>query len=215
MKPAPTPTPILRLMHQDNLHICLQRGGIYAPNHTPADGLTYKAIHNMEIQSRRQRTAIPCGPGGTIHDYVSFYFGFLSPMLLKLKTGQVSGYAEGQEPLIYLVATAQDVQQNGTPFVFSDGHGLASFTQWYNDLHDLDKVDWTAVNQRYWADTLDDMDRQRRKQAEFLVYQFCDWSLIREIVVMNAGIKTKIEKTLQRYRQEVWRPVRIRRDWYY
>lgn len=31
---------------------------------------------------------------------------------------------------------------------------------------------------------------------------------------MNAGIKTKIEKTLQRYRQEVWRPDRIRRDWY-
>lgn len=178
-------------MHQDNLHICLRRGGIYAPNHTPADGLTYKVIHNMEIQSRRQRTAIPCGPGGTIHDYVSFYFGFLSPMLLQLKTGQVRDYAEGQEPLIYLIATAQDIQQHGTRFVFADGHGLASFTQWYNDLRDLDKVDWTAVNLRYWADTQDDKDRQRRKQAEFLIYQFCDWSLIREIVVMNAGIKTK------------------------
>ena len=56
-------------------------------------------------------------------------------------------------------------------FVFSDGHGLARFTAWYDDLADLDRVDWDMVYQRYWRDTSDDMDRQRRKQAEFLVHR--------------------------------------------
>ena len=41
------------------------------------------------------------------------------------------------------------------------------------------------VYQRYWKDNLDDMDRQRRKQAEFLVHRFCDWSLINEIAVID------------------------------
>jgi hypothetical protein len=100
----PVPTPIIRFIHIANLAVCLKRGGLYAPNHEPDDGLKYKPIHNVEIQNKRAVCAIDCGPGGVIHDYVAFYFGPLSPMMLQLKTGQVAGYTEGQEPLIYLVS---------------------------------------------------------------------------------------------------------------
>ncbi|MFA6244278.1 MAG: DarT ssDNA thymidine ADP-ribosyltransferase family protein, partial [Candidatus Hydrogenedentales bacterium] len=109
----PTPSLILRFIHVDNLHIYLKRGGIYAPNFTPDDGLEYKTNHNADIQRERSTRAIPCGLRGVVHDYVPFYFGYLSPMMLNLKTGRVSGYTEGQEPLIYLVACAQDVQASG------------------------------------------------------------------------------------------------------
>jgi hypothetical protein len=70
-------------------------------------------------------------------------------MMLQLKTGQVPGYNEGQEPLIYLVSSAQAVQSAGLKFAYSDGHGLATFTEWFDDLANLDAVDWTVVNQRY------------------------------------------------------------------
>lgn len=33
-------------------------------------------------------------------------------------------------------------QESGCQFVFSDGHGLAAFTDWYDDLEEL--VDWTS-----------------------------------------------------------------------
>ena len=114
-------------------------------------------------------------------------------MMFKLKTGQVAGYNEGQDPLIYLVSTAQTVKAAGLEFVFSDGHGLARFTDWFDDLGHLAAVDWTMVNQRYWADKLEDMDRQRRKQAEFLICECCPWELIREIVVVNATMKQRVE----------------------
>lgn len=136
-------------------------------------------------------------------------------MMLKLKTGRVAGYNEGQEPLIYLVSTAQEIQKSGNPFVFSDGHGIARFTQWFDDLQNLDKVDWDVIYRQYWADDIDDMDRQRRKQAEFLVYQFCDWSLIEEIVVINGAVQSEVKSTMQQYPQESQRPIQIRRNWYY
>lgn len=101
-KPVPTPTQILRFIHVDNLHICVRRGGLHAPNHCPEDGLVYKTIHNADIQHERRVRRVPTGPGGVIHDYVSFYFGYLSPMLFQLKTGRVADYDEGQAPLIYL-----------------------------------------------------------------------------------------------------------------
>jgi len=213
---VPEPTPIFRFIHIDNLRTCLERGGLHAPNHCPDDGRIYKTIHNEEVQNKRHVTRIPCGPGGTIHDYVSFYFGYLSPMMLNLKTGRVPGYDDGQEPLIYLVSTAHAVRDSGAGFVFSNGHGLATFTDWFDDLANLDQVDWNMVYQRYWSDTLEDMDRQRRKQAEFLVYRFFEWSLIERIGVINQAMKANVEAILAEYPAAGMRkPVVVKADWYY
>ena len=85
----------------DNLRTLLARGGLHSTNHTPNDGLPYRTIRNVDIQNVRRARPVPCGPGGTMRDYVPFYFGQLSPMLLQLKTNRVVGYTEGQEPLIY------------------------------------------------------------------------------------------------------------------
>ena len=125
---VPVSTKILRFLHIDNLSVVMQRGGLHAPNFTPQDGLTYKTIHNIDVQLKRADKLIPCGPGGVIHDYVPFYFGPLSPMMLNLKTGRVAGYTEGQEPLVYLGTMAQSIAESESGFVFSDGHGLAAYT---------------------------------------------------------------------------------------
>lgn len=213
--PVPSPTPIRRLVQIDNLHVCLVRGGLHAPNSAPNDGLVYKPNHDADVQAKRRASRLPCGPRGVIHDYVPFYFGCLSPMLLRLKTGRVTGFTGGQEDLVYLVSTAQAVEDSGTGFVFSDGHGLAAFTEWFDDLARLDRVDWNMVNQKYWKDTVDDPDRQRRKQAEFLIHRFCDWSLIKAIGVIDEAAKQKVEAVLAAHPKAMRRPVLVQRPWYY
>ena len=195
----PKPTLLYRLVHVDNLPTLLTRGALHAPNSTPNDGLPYRTIHNLSVQVSRHAKPIPCGPGGTCHDYVPFYFGPLSVMLLNLKTGRVQGYNEGQAPLIYLVTSVERVREAGCQFVFSDGHGLAAYTDWYDDLKELDKVDWSLVGERYWADQPDDNDRQRRKQAEFLVWQSVDWALIERIGVLAGEAKASVEGILAQF----------------
>jgi len=199
----------------DNLQVVLSRDGLHAPNDTPNDGLTYRTIHDAAIQAKRQVTRISCGPDGTIHDYVPFYFGYLSPMMLQLKTGRVPGYSAGQDPLIYLVTTAQALANAGVRFVFSDGHGIAAFTSWFDDLAHLSKVDWSTVYERYWQDTADDMDRQRRKQAEFLVHRFCSWSFISEIGVIDVPMKARVETILAGSERSLGQTVAVRPEWYY
>ncbi len=212
---VPTPTPIFRIVHVDCLRTLLQRRGLQAANHTPSDGLPYRTIHNVDIQGQRHIRNIPCGPQGTLHDYVPFYFGFLSPMLLQLKTGRVAGYSEGQEPLIYLVSTVQAVAEAGLHFVFSNGHGIAAFTGWFDDVNRLDEVDWNMVYQRYWRDEVNDMDRQRRKQAEFLIHQSCPWALIQEIGALNMRMKARVEDILSAFDASQRPVVNIRAGWYY
>ena len=212
---VPIPTPIFRFIHVDNLETVLRRGGMHAPNFTPKDGLPWKVIHDEEVQAKRARRPARCGPGGVLHDYVSFYFGYLSPMMLRLNTGRVVGYTEDQRPLVYLVSTAQAVQEGGTPFAFTDGHGIAALTDDFDNLAKLDEVDWSVVYLRYWHSTLDDMDRQRRKQAEFLVHKFCPWSLIQEIAVIDQAMKARVEQTLNGFPASLKRLVTVRRNWYY
>jgi len=206
-------TPIYRLMHIDNLATCLRRQGLHAPLHVPDDGLPYRTIHNVDIQRQRRVTQIPCGPRGTLQDYVPFYFGVHSPMLLQLNTNRVPGYTEGQKPLIYLVSTAEAIRMHEVDFVFSDGHAIARYTRWFDDLRFLRKVDWDVVAAQYWADTTDDPDRQRRKQAEFLVHRFCPWELVLKIGVFDDTIRRKVQDVLEEHEADA--VVRVRRDWYY
>jgi len=193
--------------------VCLARGGMHAPHHVPIDGLLYRTIHNIEIQQVRRQRAIPCGRRGSVHDYVSFYLGPRSPMLLQLHTGRVEGYREGQAPLIYVVSTVQAIVSTRLDFVFTDGHGIASFTEWFDNLLDLDKVDWDMVYADYWADNVDDMDRQRRKQAEFLVHRFCPWNVVTRIGVLNSAIRRRVDIILADHL--VATPTEVRANWYY
>jgi hypothetical protein len=109
----------------------------------------------------------------------------------------------------------QRVLDAGCRFVFSDGHGLAKFTSWYDDLARLDQVDWNLVGARYWLDTLNDNDRQRRKQAEFLVWKWLDWSLIDGIGVLNEQVKADVEAILAQHPSRSHPRVEMRSQWYY
>lgn len=181
----------------------------------PSDGLAYKSIHNQKIQTKRSRTIVPCGPRGLIIDYVPFYFGHLSPMLFQIHTKQVPGYDGGQTDIVYLVSDAQKVESNGLQYVFTDGHGLQHYTKWYYNLADLDKIDWHIINRKQWADQDNDNDRQRKKQAEFLVHQTCPWRLITELVVIDQGVKNKIQKIFDAFPKELHRSIIIKKHWYY
>ena len=103
-------------------------------------------------------------------------------MLFAISRGAVEGYAEGQNPVIYLCSTVETVQQARLRWVFTEGHADMDYTDFFDDLKDLDKVDWALMKQRYWNDTNDDPDRKRRRQAEFLG-RGGGWSLPVEVIL--------------------------------
>ena len=127
--------------------------------------------------------------------------------------GNVAGYAQGQNSVIHLVSTAQVVQAQGLAFAFTDGHGIIGYTQFSDDLNDPGIVDWEIMKARYWRDTNDDNDRKRRRQAEFLVHQFCPWTLITEIGVINNTIRAEVVQILQNFNQQTL--VKVYSSWYF
>lgn len=210
---APNPTPIFHITPVDNLRRIFEAGALLAKRALEQEDRGYTNIAHRSIQDRRAHTPVPCGPGGVLHDYVPFYFAPRSPMLYTLSRGNVAGFAGGQASIVHLVSTAQAVQAAGLGFVFSDGHGIIAFTSFYDDLSQLDKVDWALMQSRYWSDTQDDLDRKRRRQAEFLVHERFPVDLVRGIGVINLDIQRQTEAVLAEFGLNI--PVATKPVWYY
>lgn len=123
-------------------------------------------------------------------------------MLYAIHKGYVQGYEEGQQSILHLVTSTEAIADAALEFVFSDGHAVVSYTNFYNDLTLLpDVIDWEIMGAKVWHDTHEDGDRKRRRQAEFLVYQSVPWSLICGIGVHNRTVANQVTQTLEKYGQ--------------
>jgi len=212
---APIPTPVYHLTHIDNLVSIIQSGGCLSFNQMQNQEIDHIDVAYETIQARRAQKSVPCGPGGCLHDYVPFFFAPRPPMLYAIHGGSVEGYEQGQTPLIHLVTTAQTVSNSSSEWVFTDGHATMAFSGFFDDLNDLNEIDWEVMESRYWNDTptLPDRDRKRRRQAEFLIKDCCPWELFSEIGVINSRMGSRAENILENNRHQPI--VQIHGNWYY
>ncbi len=206
-------TLIYHITHKDNLGGIISNGGLVAQSQISYAAITYCNIAHNSVQDRRSQTPVPCGPRGYLHDYVPFYFAPKSPMLYAIRMGNVDGSTAGQSDIVYIVSSAEGVKKAGLDFVFTDGHGIMDFSEFFDDLKDLDAVDWDIMSVTYWRDTLQDPDRKRRRQAEFLVHKQLPWASIEEIAVRNKSVESEVEGIISTSASKP--PVSIRDNWYY
>lgn len=171
-------------------------------------------VADSSIKSRRTTIAVGCGPGGVVGDYVPFYFAPRSPMLFRLHREHAEGHGDGQRALIYLAATTERLVEAGLQCVFSDGNAAHGLTRFSADLDEMaDRVDWNLMNAVIWANTPEDGDRVRRRQAEFLVHGAVPLGLIDELAVIDETVRSRVQKLLDQAASAL--TVTIRPDWYF
>ncbi|MCC5806193.1 MAG: DUF4433 domain-containing protein [Opitutales bacterium] len=160
---------IFRITHIRNIPWILQNG-VHCRNSTVFDP-NYVEIGNPELIRRRQERPVPVAPGGTLSDYVPFYFTPFSIMLYNIKTGYGGIRKVPNEEIVILVSSLRRVHELGIHFVFTDGHAYSLTANYFNDLASLDRVDWPLLQARDFRHDPDDPGKKERYQAEALVYQ--------------------------------------------
>ncbi len=206
-------TYLYHITHLRNLPSMISHGALCCNATTNQQHLTQVAIGYQDLKSRRARRTVPVGPGGMLSDYVPWYFAPRSPMLYVIHKGSVPGYNEGQEPIVHLVTSIERIHAAGLEFVFTDGHAYVQFSEFFTDLADLSKVDFEIMKQTYWNDTQDDNDRERRRNAEFLVHKELPWSLVGAIGVRSHNVAEQLAPLLPSNAPQP--PVLVRPQWYY
>lgn len=190
-----------------------QSGMIWSDTGCASGGVGPVSIAHDHIKSRRAECRLDVAQGGTLADYVPFYFAPRSPMLYAIHCGGVADYGRGQDEIAHLVLAAEEIAEPGS-FAITDGHAAMALTTQHDDLAALDSViSWPIMNGRFWNDTDEHGDRKRRRQAEFLV-----WSSVPFQAVRLIGVRTT--EVAERVRAELADPdhvpaIAVRKDWYY
>jgi hypothetical protein len=204
---------IFHITNIENVPLILQRGELCCDRTRVEEGLESKNIGYEDIKLRRRERVVEKGPGGTLWDYVPFFFGPRPPMLLAIHSELVPGHVGGQMMVVHVVSSIEAVVEAGLSVVFTDGHAEIKLSQQFDDLSDLNKVDWDLMNSRYWHDTPTYPDRKRRRQAEFLVHGALPWPLVHEVGVMNEEMRARVFEHLKDASHHP--SVVVHEDWYY
>jgi hypothetical protein len=203
---------LYRIVHVKNMEHLLTHGILNKSHENAASG--YLSIGDSDLIIKRNDYPVKINPpGGMLGDYVPFYFGPLSPMLYNIKTGFGGIKKQSQSDIIYVLCKAQDIVRECKEWCFTDGHAKKAISGFYNNLKDIDEVDWNIVKEKYWNNTEEDFDRMRRKQAEFLVKDKVPVNCISGIAVYDEKKRILLEEMVKKLDLNI--PVKIITQFYY
>lgn len=198
---------IFRIVHKDNIGRVLADG--CHCRSTMEGKSAYVEIGNQELIQKRTQRAVPCGPGGTLSDYVPFYFTPYTPMLYNIKTG----YGVPKQPMqdiVMLVSSLRRLDQQKIPFVFTDRHAYLKTAQFSDDLDDLDRIIWPVLQVRDFK--RDDIDKFEKYQAEALVYKHVPVNALIGIACHNGAMRDHVRALANE--REIQVEIIANKSWY-
>ena len=207
---------LFHFTHLDHVSSILDLGALISDDEAQRDGLVTTEAGNPDIKERRRRIGVPCGPGGTVSEYVPFYFAARSPMMLSIKSGRVPTFRGDHRDLVYFVTSVQQVLDDELPFVITDRNaavGVAEFSDQVEVLNGDDFVDWNVMNLTIWKDVPEYPDRMERRMAELLVHGEVPLPTILECAAHNDVTAARLEHMFDSAGWAI--SVTVRPNWYY
>ncbi len=213
--PPPAQPKIFHITHVGNLTAIIGSGELYSDARMIRAGGPAAPIGMSSIKQRRLALPVHCHQGTMVGEYVPFYFCARSVMLYVIHCANHAelAYRGGQDPIVHLEFDLTQVVAwaNGQPrrWAFSLSNAGAVYTEFRASMADLHQLNWTAIAARDWRAT----DVREGKQAEFLVFDSCPWSLVSQVGVKNQATKTLADSAITGAVHKP--PVRIIPPWYY
>jgi len=112
---------------------------------------------------------LPEPHGGTLSDYVPFYFTPFSPMMLNIKTGYGGVPRQANADIVIMVSSIAKLQKANVPFVFSDRHAYLNTARFSSNPADLSWIGWDMLAARDFRRDPNDPSKFERYEAEALV----------------------------------------------
>jgi hypothetical protein len=202
---------IFRIVHVANVPWILQHG-MYCRSAVNQDP-NYVNIGSTSLIDKRSRREVPIPPGGTLSDYVPFYFTPFSIMMLNIKTGYGGITKRDNKDIVIFVSSIHKLLELRLPFVFTNQHAYPIDTDYYSDIANLQNIDWTLLQNRDFKTNDADPGKQLRYQAEALVHGHLPLAAVMGIGCYNEAVQTQIEATMLANGQKM--SVKTTPTWYF
>jgi hypothetical protein len=167
----------------------------------------------VDLIAKRDGRAVPIPPGGTLSDYIPFYFTPLSPMLLNIKTGYNGATMLPMRDIAILVTSLVRITKDAIPFVFTDRHAYLTAARFSSDLRDLKTLDWKILRERDFKRDPNHPEKVERYQAEELNYRTLPTSSLLGIACYDAARAESIKQECER--RSIPLRVAVRPGWFF
>jgi hypothetical protein len=202
---------IFRIVHRDNLQWILDHG-LHARNGQIFDP-NYRSIGNPDLIDKRSRRQVRVGPGGTLSDYVSFYFTPYSIMLFNIKTGYGGVMHVPNDEIVIFVSSLHRLAELQIPFVFTNQHAYPLIADYFTDAADLTSIDWPLLQSRNFKHDPDDPGKKERYQAEALAWKHVPLEALLGVCCYSAGVAEHVETLLEAGRLKL--KILVNPHWYF
>jgi ssDNA thymidine ADP-ribosyltransferase, DarT len=201
---------VFRITHRDNVAWILDNG-MHARN---GDTLcpNYRNIGNVELIDKRAGRVVELQPGGTLSDYVPFYFTPYSIMMLNIVTGR-NVKKVPKEDIVIFVSSLPRIEASGVRFVFTNQHALALNAEYFTDLAYLDRIDWPLLQSRDFKHDPDDPEKKERYQAEALIWKHVPLAALRGVCCYTAVVEQDLRSEVER--RDLSFTVAAQPSWYF
>lgn len=203
---------IFRIAHVSNALWMLDHSGLHCQNSTERDP-NYVNIGNASLIEKRARRAVPIPPGGTLSDYVPFYFTPFSIMMYNIKTGYGGITRRDNRDIVMLVSSVHRLRELALPFIYTNQHAYAVDTEFYDGSSDLGQIDWALLQRRDFKTDDADPGKQLRYQAEALVHRHVPLEAILGIGCYDDTVKLKTESLIEERDMSI--TVKTTSNWYF
>ncbi len=200
---------IFRIVHRDNVQWILENG-LHAANGKRDP--KYRNIGNVDLIDKRSTRVIKVSPGGTLSDYIPFYFTPFSIMMYNIHTGYNVPQVSNDE-IVILVSSLHRVKELGIPFVFTDQHAYPVMADYFTDLSDLKEVDWDLLNSRNFKHDPDDPGKKERYQAEALIWKYLPAEGLLGICCHTNEVAEQIQPAIDRRKLTI--TASVQKNWYF
>jgi hypothetical protein len=201
---------IFRITHRDNVPWILDNG-MHASNGEKSDP-NYRNIGNVDLIGKRSRRAVAVPPGGTLSDYIPFYFTPFSIMMYNIKTGFNVKHVPNEEIVIF-VSSLPRIAAQDIPLVFTNQHAYPPMAEYFTDLAHLDQVDWPLLQSRDFQHDPDDPGKKERYQAEALIWKHLPLTALRGVCCYTDAVEQQLMAEVQE--RELSFTVRVQQGWYF
>ena len=158
----PTKALVWRIVHRDNMPWILGNGLHCANSNVRDPG--FVSIGNSDLIDKRSTRVVPVAPGGTLSDYVPFYFTPFSPMMMNIHSGRNGVRQRSNEEIVILVSSLPKLIEKRTPFLFTDVHAYLEYAQFSSNVTQLDRIDWSLLQARNFKRDDEDPKKMDRYQ---------------------------------------------------
>jgi hypothetical protein len=183
---------IFRITHRDNVPHLLEHG-VHCRNSERVNP-NFVEIGHPEIIGRRKARLVDVGPGGTLADYVPFYFTPCTPMLYNIVTGWNGLKQRARAEIVVLLSSLSILEERGIAYVLADRNAALVSSVLAPGRELLPGLAWISWQNRDFRNDPENPGKIERYQAEALVHRHLPSAGLRAIITHDKPTQIAVEQ---------------------